>query len=604
MLLFLLAYLGGVLTIVSPCILPVLPFVFSRADRPFLKSGLPMLAGMTVTFALVASLAAVAGGWAVEANRYGRFAAIGLLAVFGIMLLFPEIAERVTRPLVDFGARLSRSADAGGGVGGSLLLGAATGLLWAPCAGPVLGLILTGAALQGANIGTTVLLLAYAAGAATSLALAILVGGRVFSTMKRSLGAGEWVRRGLGAAVLVAVAAIALGLDTGLLTRLSLSGTVALEERLIKALDAEQPVAMRDGSGAMQADPSMMAGGSAMMAGGSAMMAANPQAEGTSALPVEGIVPSLAGAVEWLNSPPLTTDELKGKVVLIDFWTYSCVNCLRAIPYVRAWAEKYKDQGLVVIGVHTPEFAFEKDVGNVRQAAADLGIAYPVAVDNDYAIWRAFNNRYWPAHYFIDAEGRIRHHKFGEGGYDESERVIQKLLAEAGAKQVASDIVAVNATGAQAASDTADVLSPETYIGYERAQNFVSPGGAVNDAAHTYTDGKPRLNEWGVDGSWTIGREHAALDAADGAIVYRFHARDLHLVLGPAADGKPIRFRVTLDGAPPTEDHGVDVAADGTGVITGQRLYQLVRQKGPARDHTFEIRFLDPGVEAYAFTFG
>ncbi|WP_439623753.1 cytochrome c biogenesis protein DipZ [Shinella sp.] len=602
MLLFLLAYLGGVLTIVSPCILPVLPFVFSRADRPFLKSGLPMLAGMTVTFALVASLAAVAGGWAVEANRYGRFAAIGLLAVFGIMLLFPAIAERATRPLVDFGARLSRSAD--GGIGGSLLLGAATGLLWAPCAGPVLGLILTGAALQGANIGTTVLLLAYAAGAATSLALAILVGGRVFAAMKRSLGAGEWVRRGLGAAVLVAVAAIALGLDTGLLTRLSLSGTVALEERLIKALDAEQPVAMSGGSGMMQADPAMMAGGSAMMAGGSAMMAANPRSSATGALPVEGIVPSLAGAVEWLNSPPLTTEELKGKVVLVDFWTYSCVNCLRAIPYVRAWAEKYKDQGLVVIGVHTPEFAFEKDLGNVRQAAADLGITYPVAVDNDYAIWRAFNNRYWPAHYFIDAQGRIRHHKFGEGGYDESERVIQKLLAEAGARQVASDIVAVNATGVQAASDTADVLSPETYIGYERAQNFVSPGGAVNDVAHTYTDGGPRLNEWGFDGSWTIGREHAALDAADGAIVYRFHARDLHLVLGPAADGKPIRFRVTLDGAPPTEDHGVDVAADGTGVITGQRLYQLVRQKDAARDRTFEIRFLDPGVEAYAFTFG
>ncbi|WP_435265027.1 cytochrome c biogenesis protein DipZ [Shinella sp. BE166] len=602
MLLFLLAYLGGVLTIVSPCILPVLPFVFSRADRPFLKRGLPMLAGMTVTFALVASLAAVAGGWAVEANRYGRFAAIALLAVFGIMLLFPAIAERVTRPLVDFGARLSRSAD--GGIGGSLLLGAATGLLWAPCAGPVLGLILTGAALQGANIGTTVLLLAYAAGAATSLALAILVGGRVFSAMKRSLGAGEWVRRGLGAAVLVAVAAIALGLDTGLLTRLSLSGTVALEERLIKALDAEQPVAMSGSSGMMQADPAMMAGGSAMMAGGSAMMAANPQANATGALPVEGIVPSLAGAVEWLNSPPLTSEGLKGKVVLVDFWTYSCVNCLRAIPYVRAWAEKYKDQGLVVIGVHTPEFAFEKDLGNVRQAAADLGITYPVAIDNDYTIWRAFNNRYWPAHYFIDAEGRIRHHKFGEGGYDESERVIQKLLAEAGARQVASDIVAVNATGAQAASDTADVLSPETYIGYERAQNFVSPGGAVNDVAHAYTDGGPRLNEWGFDGSWTIGREHAALDAADGAIVYRFHARDLHLVLGPAADGKPIRFRVTLDGAPPTEDHGVDVAADGTGVITGQRLYQLVRQKDAARDRTFEIRFLDPGVEAYAFTFG
>jgi cytochrome c biogenesis protein CcdA/thiol-disulfide isomerase/thioredoxin len=590
MLIVLLAYLGGVLTIVSPCILPVLPFVFARVDRPFVRGGLPMLAGMAVTFALVASLAAVAGGWAVEANRYGRLAAMMLLGAFGLMLIFPAIAERLTRPLVDFGARLSRSAEAGSGTGSSLLLGVATGLLWAPCAGPVLGLILTGAALQGANVGTTLLLLAYAAGAATSLALAILVGGRVFAAMKRSLGAGEWVRRGLGAAVLAAVAGIALGLDTGLLTQLSLASTVALEERLMGALGASEPVAM--------------SGGPAMMQAGPAMMAAKPDAAGMGELPVEGGMPPLSGAVEWLNSKPLTAEELKGKVVLIDFWTYSCINCLRAIPYVHAWAEKYKDQGLVVIGVHTPEFAFEKDVDNVRRAMADLGITYAVAVDNDYAIWRAFNNRYWPAHYFVDAQGRIRHHKFGEGGYDESERVIQALLAEAGADEVASDVVTVSATGAQAASDTADVLSPETYVGYERAENFVSPGGAVRDAAHGYTHGAPRLNEWGLAGSWTIGKEYAALNAADGGIVYRFHARDLHLVLGPAAGGKPVRFRVTLDGAAPGDDRGVDVDADGNGVVAGQRLYQLVRQKGPVRDRTFEIRFLDPGAEAYAFTFG
>lgn len=610
MLLILLAYFGGVLTIVSPCILPVLPFVFARADRPFVHGGLPMLACMAVTFALVASLAAVAGGWAVEANRYGRLAAMILLGAFGLMLIFPAIAERLTRPLVDLGVRLSRSADTGGGIGSSLLLGVATGLLWAPCAGPVLGLILTGAALQGANIGTTLLLLAYAAGATTSLALAILVGGGVFSAMKRSLGSGEWVHRGLGAAVLAAVAGIALGLDTGLLTRLSLASTAALEERLMVVLGASEPVAMSGGPAMMQGGPAIMegapamTGGPAMMQGGPAMMAAKPDAAGTGELPVEGGMPPLAGAVEWLNSKPLTAEELKEKVVLIDFWTYSCINCLRAIPYVHAWAEKYKDQGLVVIGVHTPEFAFEKDIDNVRQAIADLGITYAVAVDNDYAIWRAFNNRYWPAHYFVDAEGRIRHHKFGEGGYDESERVIQALLAEAGANKVASDIVAVSATGAQAASDMSDVLSPETYVGYERAENFVSPGGAVRDAAHDYTDGDPRLSEWGLAGSWTIGKEHAALKAAEGGIVYRFHARDLHLVLGPAADGKSLRFRVTIDGAAPGEDHGVDIDADGNGVVTGQRLYQLVRQKGPVRDRTFEIRFLDPGAEAYAFTFG
>jgi len=620
MTLFLLAYLGGVLTIISPCILPVLPFVFARADRPFIRSGLPMLAGMALTFALVASLAAVAGGWAVEANRWGRIAAMVLLAIFGVTLLFPQLAARLTRPLVDLGARLSQSADGtpgSGTLGSSLLLGVATGLLWAPCAGPVLGLILTGAALNGANAQTSLLLVAYAAGAATSLALALLAGGRIFSAMKRSLGAGEWIRRGLGVAVLAAVAAISLGLDTGFLTRVSLASTNAVEQGLIDRLGAEggQPVAMTGagpammsggpamtGGGAMTGGPAMMGGGPAMMTGGPAMMAAKPQAGGD--LPVEGGMPPLAGAVEWLNSPPLTAEGLRGKVVLIDFWTYSCINCLRAIPYVRAWAEKYKDQGLVVIGVHTPEFAFEKRIDNVRGAAADLGISYPVAVDNDYAIWRAFNNRYWPAHYFVDAEGRIRHHHFGEGGYEQSERVIQKLLAEAGAKTVSDGVVSVEATGAQAAANMAEVLSPETYLGYARAENFVSPGGVVQDRSHAYAPGDPRRNEWGFVGNWTVGNEHASLDTADGAIVYRFHARDLHLVLGPAADGKPIRFRVTLDGAAPGADHGVDVDADGFGTVTGQRLYQLVRQKGEIGDRTFEIRFLDPGVQAYAFTFG
>jgi thiol-disulfide isomerase/thioredoxin len=290
-------------------------------------------------------------------------------------------------------------------------------------------------------------------------------------------------------------------------------------------------------------------------------------------------------------------------VVLIDFWTYSCINCLRAIPYVRAWSEKYKDQGLVVIGVHAPEFAFEKNIGSVRAAVADLKIDYPVAIDNDYAVWRAFGNQYWPAHYFIDAEGRIRHHHFGEGDYEESERVIQQLLAEAG-KTFAADIVAVKAAGAEAESDMANVGSPETYIGYERADNFISPGGAVEDASHVYAAAAPRLNEWALSGDWTIGKEDAHLNDKGGSIVYRFHARDLHLVLGPAAGGSPVRFRVTIDGMAPGSSHGVDVDSDGQGAVTGQRLYQLIRQSGPIADRTFEIEFLDPGVRAYAFTFG
>ncbi len=623
MLLFVLAYLGGVLTIVSPCILPILPFVFARAGQPFMRSTLPMLIGMAATFAGVATLAAVGGGWAVQANEYGRYAAIVLLAIFGIILLFPALSDYLTRPLVSLGARLSQSADQssrGGGsaIATSLLFGVATGLLWAPCAGPVLGLILTGAALQGANVGTTLLLLAYALGAATSLALALLIGGKVYQAMKRSLGVGEWLRRGVGVAVLAAVGAIALGLDTGFLTQASLASTNVLEQGLVDRFHPQQQTADNaggamesvvmptDGSGSMAMTSNnqmMMSGNPATMSGNSMMMAMKPKGVAEQ-LPVEGQMPPLDGAVQWLNSGPLTAEQLKGKVVLVDFWTYSCINCLRAIPYVKAWAEKYKDQGLVVIGVHSPEFAFEKNVDNVKKPISDLGITYPVAVDNNYAIWRAFDNEYWPAHYFIDAKGQIRHHHFGEGDYDQSERVIQQLLAQAGKTGVSSDIVDVKATGAEAASDTADVQSPETYVGYQRSQNFVDDKGTVNDAAHDYVATTPKLNEWGLTGNWTVGSEQATLNTPGGSIYYRFHARDLHLVLGPGADGKPVRFQVTVDGKAPGDGHGVDTDTDGNGTVTGQRLYQLVREAGPVGDHTFEIHFLDPGVQAFAFTFG
>jgi cytochrome c biogenesis protein CcdA/thiol-disulfide isomerase/thioredoxin len=596
MTLLLLAYLGGVLTIVSPCILPVLPFVFARADRPFMTSGLPLLAGMAITFAVVATLAAVAGGWVVAANQYGRDIAIALLAVFAVTLIFPELADRAMRPLVALGAKLSDSAarDAsahGSSILPSFLLGVATGLLWAPCAGPVLGLILTGAALNGANAGTSLLLVAYAAGAATSLALALAVGGRLFAAMKRSLGVGEWIRRALGVAILAAVVVIALGLDTGFLTRLSLSNTAALEQSLIERLrPASQSTAAAKQAAATTNDAPAMA------------MKAKPELSKN--LAVEGGFPPLSGAVQWLNSPPLTPEGLKGKVVLIDFWTYSCINCLRAIPYVRAWAEKYKDHGLVVIGVHTPEFAFERNIDNVRAAVADLHIGYPVAIDNDYKIWRAFDNEYWPAHYFIDAQGRIRYHHFGEGEYDESERVIQQLLAEAGDSGFSTAPVSVAASGAQAASDGRDVGSSETYIGYNRADNFASPGGIVEDENHDYAAPPLALNQWSLAGDWTVGAENAALNKPDGRITYRFHARDLHLVLGPPANGKRIRFRVTIDGAAPGADHGADVDADGVGAVDGQRLYQLIRQHGAISDRTFEIEFLDTGVQAYAFTFG
>jgi cytochrome c biogenesis protein CcdA/thiol-disulfide isomerase/thioredoxin len=590
-LLFVLSGVGGALTILSPCILPVLPFVLARADRPFVQSGLPLLLGMATTFAGVATLAAVGGGWAVHANEYGRAAAIALLGIFGIALLFPVLADRLTRPLVAIGARLSaRAAKPDRTVLASFVLGVATGLLWAPCAGPVLGLILTGAALNGANVETSLLLLAYAAGAATSLALALLIGGRVFKAMKRSLGIGEWVRRGLGVAVLAGVIAIAFGLDTGFLARLSLAQTSALEQGLL------------DKFGWQAGERKPEAQESIVMTGGPAMtMAAKPAASG---LPVEGNLPSLAGAVAWLNSAPLTADTLRGKVVLIDFWTYSCINCLRTIPYVRAWADKYKDHGFVVIGVHSPEFAFEKNLDNVRHAIRDLDIGYPVAIDSNYAIWRSFRNQYWPAHYFIDTQGRIRHHHFGEGEYGESERIIQTLLAEAG-KPVPDDVVSVDASGTEASPDFQNVRSPETYVGYERAARFASAGGAVQNAAHVYSIPPAlQLNQWALGGSWKVESERALSTAAGGRIAFRFHARDLHLVLGPGADIKPVRFRVRLDGKPPGNDHGVDIDDRGEGVITGQRLYQLVRQRQNVRDRLFEIEFLNAGGQAFAFTFG
>jgi cytochrome c biogenesis protein CcdA/thiol-disulfide isomerase/thioredoxin len=605
MVLLFLSYLGGVLTIVSPCILPVLPFVFTRADRPFLRNGLPLLIGMAVTFAGVATLAAVGGGWAVQANQYGRVVAIVLLALFGVALLFPAMGDRLARPLVAAGARLSQAAQGDdhsrSPIWSSLLLGVATGLLWAPCAGPILGLVLTGAALQGANVWTTLLLFSFASGASTALAAALLIGGRAFSAMKRSLGAGEWIRRGLGVAVLGGVVAITLGLDTGLLSRISLASTSAFEQVLLDRIEPQQPPSV-----VMSGSDKFVAGGPNVMTGGPGMMmSGKPAMQATSDLPVEGQLPSLAGAVAWLNSPPLTAADLLGKVVLVDFWTYSCINCLRSIPYIRSWAEKYQAQGLVVIGVHAPEFAFEKSIDNVRRATQDLKIDYPVAIDNNYAIWRAFNNQYWPAHYFIDAAGRIRYHHFGEGEYEHSEQIIRELLVEAGRNDVSGGFVSIDARGVEAAPDMDNVKSPETYIGYERAANFISVGGAVRDAHNVYSiAAAPQLNQWGLEGDWTVEGERAVLNGMRGRIVYRFHARDLHLVLGPSPSGEPVRFQVLVDGKPPGDDHGADVDTNGQGIVTVNRLYQLVRQNDGVRDRTFEIEFLGPGVQAYAFTFG
>jgi thiol-disulfide isomerase/thioredoxin len=322
-------------------------------------------------------------------------------------------------------------------------------------------------------------------------------------------------------------------------------------------------------------------------------------------LPIEGELPSLGGATAWLNSPPLSAADLRGKVVLIDFWTYTCINWLRTLPYVRAWADKYRDHGVVVIGVHTPEFPFEHDLENVRQAAKNMRVEYPIAIDNDYAIWSAFNNHYWPALYIVDAQGRIRYHQFGEGAYEQSEMILQQLLAEAGIGGIAHELVSVDAQGAEAAADWGDLRSPENYVGYERTENFSSPDGAVVDKPRVYSaPARFSLNHWALAGDWTVGRGATVLHAANGRIAYRFHARDLHLVMGLAARGTSVRFRVFIDGQAPGAAHGIDVDEQGNGTVTEQRLYQLIRQPKPIADRQFEIEFLDAGVEAFAFTFG
>jgi thiol-disulfide isomerase/thioredoxin len=515
----------------------------------------------------------------VHINQYGRVFALIVLGALALTLLWPRFADTLARPFVAIGDRLTQPAAGAGatssGISRSALLGVATGLLWAPCAGPILGLVLTGAAISGPTPRTTVLLLAYAAGACASLALALLAGRRVFAAMKDALGVGEWIRRGLGVAVLLGVIAVAFNLDSGVLTRLSFAHTDHLEQSLLKLVSPD--------AGAVAA-----AGGAQSSVSSSTPLAA------------------LSGATGWINSPPLTPAELRGKVVLVDFWTYSCINCLRSLPYVKAWYDRYKDHGLVVIGAHSPEFAFEKDPDNVRRAVRELGISYPVALDNQFAIWRGFDNRYWPAHFFIDARGQVRSHHFGEGEYAQSEQTLRELLTEAGYRNLpAAGGDELRVAGLQAPADGAYARSPETYVGYARAERFVSAGGLTQGQPASYAyPSALATNQWALQGRWLADREQAVLQQSGGGIAFRFRARDLHLVLAPQLDGHPVRFRVLLDGVPPGADHGADTDSDGYGVVREQRLYQLVRQSTPERERTFTIQFLDDGVQAYAFTFG
>ncbi|MBC8995440.1 cytochrome c biogenesis protein DipZ [Pseudomonas sp. N40(2020)] len=397
---YLIAFLGGLLTVLSPCILPVVPFLFAGANRSR-ASILLTLGGMALTFALIASLAVVSSEWVIQASNSGRHIALIVMALFALSLISARIGDWLTRPFVMLGNRLDPDARNKTGPMGSIMLGVATGLLWAPCAGPILGVILTGAMLQGANAQTSLLLLAYGAGSALSLGTLIFAGRGLVNRLKPSIPFTGWFRRGAGVAVLAAAAVISTGADKTLLAGTSSEGVASIEKSVLENV----PKVVDYFVSKVRADSMMDES--------------------------KGAMPSLAGAVQWLNSPELSAESLRGKVVLVDFWTYDCINCQRTLPYVKAWEQKYGKDGLVVIGVHTPEYGFERIIDNVKDQVKKLGITYPVAIDNNYAIWRNFDNQYWPAHYLIDAKGQMRYSHFGEGRYEAQEQMIQQLLEEA-----------------------------------------------------------------------------------------------------------------------------------------------------------------------------
>ncbi len=584
MALYLVAFAAGVLSVLSPCILPVLPFVFARQGQPSRHGSLPLLIGMAMAFAATASLAAAAGAWAVQLSQWGRVLALLGLGVFAASLLFPGLAAWWSRPLVQIGENLAAQHPQQRWLH-SAMLGLATGLIWSPCAGPVLGLLLSGAALAGPDTATSLLLLSYAAGAGLALWAALRISAGTMARLRAHWLPGERGRRVAGAAMLAAVLAVATGLDSRLLAQsgaLSGLGSNGLESSLLQA---------------------------AMPSAQAAELASNiPGAPYTSSLPVESTRPSLDGGTQWLNAAPQSIPALRGKVVLVNFWTYSCVNCLRTLPYVNAWAQKYADRGLVVVGVHAPEFAFEKDRSNVEKALQQLKISYPVVQDNGFRIWRAFNNQYWPALYLVDAQGRVRHHQFGEGSYAATERALNELLREAQAPSAAT-APAPNANtvpdtgGLGMAADTASLRSPELYLGYDKGGSLRLAGRPAPDKPADYQPAALRLNTWTLQGNWTLKPEFVQANNAGGRLALRFEARDANLVLGAAGSG-PLRFRLTIDGQPPGIHHGSDVDAQGYGQVDATRLYQLVRQQGPVKERTVEIEFLDAGAQGYAFTFG
>ncbi len=574
------AIAAGALTVLSPCILPVLPALLCAAAPDGLRHRPAWIVlGLSTSFTLFGAAFAAFGNVLGLSNEALRDAALAVLLLFGLSLLWPRPWEAVAARLAALGQRIpgAGTRPSPAGRAGALLVGASLGLVWAPCAGPILGIIITVAAVQKDFARSLALLGAYSVGAAVPMLLIGYGGNRLY---RRFLSPGRWSgfpRRLLGAVTLATVVALALDVDTLILARIPASLFVAgrLEKRLA----------------GVHARGTPPGAGSAPGAG---------EAAAATSLPVLGTMPGFAGIVSWLNSGPLDASGLRGKVVLVDFWTYSCINCIRTLPYVTGWYEKYRGDGFVVIGVHTPEFGFEKDADNVRRAVARFGIRYPVALDNFYGTWNAYHNAFWPADYLFDAEGRLREVHFGEGDYGKTERAIRSLLAEA---RLLRGSVAVTAPAGNV--DFSRIRSPETYIGYSRARGFSSPEAVGPDRARRYTAPPDLgLNAWALRGEWTVGGERAVLDAPGGGVRFRFEAPRLNLVMGERGPGSDAL--VLLDGAPlPAALRGADVGPDGRVVVRDSRLYNLVRLAPDDRgSHVFEIDFGSPGVALYAFTFG
>ncbi len=572
---------AGFLTFLSPCILPVLPIVLSTAVgtsrwRPFW-----IVLGLILSFTILGLVLSFLGSFFGISPQVIRWIALGFLFLAGLLFLFPSLSDKIFHPLTQ---KFSKVGDSRESVGSYLLLGASLGAIWTPCAGPIFAAVLSGALLQRSLLDSTILLFAYALGAGVPMLLVGYLGGSLMRRIRGIAKKENQFRRFTGALLILASILFAFGLDTRLIASVPVSwlNLSKVEQGIVEKIDGSE----------------MKTSASTPMLLGTQMPTSGGQ-KNRSDLPVLGSMPEIDGIARWINSSPLQKKDLKGKVVLIDFWTYSCINCLRTLPYVKSWYNTYKDQGFVVVGIHTPEFAFEKDYQNVVKAVKDLNITYPVGQDNDFTTWRNFNNRYWPAHYLIDAEGNIRYTHFGEGEYDRTEKAIQSLLKEKGkvVQGLASDKV-------EAKVDFSRVKSLETYLGYGRMENFNSPEPVKKDSEQLYTPAAAqKLNTWSLDGEWKIELERVINFKPQAKLRFKFEAQRLNLVMS-SASGQPIRAQVKIDGKKVGSGTAGKDATGGDVLIQAPRLYELLDIGELKGEHLFEIEFLDPMVAVFAFTFG